>query len=333
MASLFHRLAAGYSAGLDLRSTVEHETHRGSPGFRQAMRRLLSYIGEGRTLTESMQQLGDTFPPLVLSIVRAGEAGGRLEESFTKLAHHYEELVRFRTRFLQAIAWPVFELAAAIFVIGLLISLMGWLLESQGMKSIDWFGFGWNAAGNFRFYCFVVTCCVGGLAILIIGTLRGWFGLLPMKLARRIPVVGKTIESLALSRFAWSLSIADNAGMNPVEASRLALDATQNYYYLAQRESVERNLIRGQTYFQAFRDTQAFPDDFLTYIHTGEVAGQLAETLERASHNLQETAERNLKTISTVGFVLVFLLVAALMGFAIITMYSKIYSESLRQFL
>lgn len=297
------------------------------------MRQLAGQLGDGRSLAESMRSLNGTFPPLVLSIVRAGEAGGRLEESFSKLAHHYEELVRFRNRFLQAIAWPVFELVAAVFIFGLLIAVMGWLLESQGMKSIDWFGFGWDAAGNFRFYCFLVIVAFGTFALLVFGTLQGWFGLLPMRIARRIPLVGKTIECLALSRLAWSLSIADHAGMNPVEASRLALEATQNYYYQSQSKRIEVSLVQGHSYYRSFGESDVFPEEFLTYIHTGEVAGQFAETMERASNNLQATAEQNLKAISSIGFVMVIVFVGILMGFAIITTWTKIFNETYRQLL
>jgi len=50
----------------------------------------------------------------------------------------------------------------------------------------------------------------------------------------------------------------------------------------------------------------------LIYIDNGETAGQLSETMIRCSEELQQRAERNLKAIGTIGFVLMLMMVAGL---------------------
>jgi type II secretory pathway component PulF len=89
---------------------------------------------------------------------------------------------------------------------------------------------------------------------------------------------------------------------------------------------------RGEQFFPVLNATGAFPPDFLLYISNGEVAGQLAETMDRAARELRERAENNLKLISVIGFMLSLLLVATLIGFTVITLYQKLYIDRLKEF-
>jgi type II secretory pathway component PulF len=295
----------------------------GSSAYRRRMKEISQAIDQGASLAESFSQ-SQFFPPLVVATIKAGEQGGRLDQAFRRLADHYENLVKFRTRFLMAIGWPVFELCAAITIFGLLILIMGYLLDGkEGLSAPDWFGFGLKTRGNFILYVSVVMTFFTSIALLVIGTARGWYGTLPMRIARRIPVLGKTIECLSLARMAWTMAVAENAGMSATETMQLSLEATQNYYYEQLTPELVTKIQRGQPFYLSLQETQAFPDDFLIYVDNGETAGKLAEVMEKASDNLQETAENNLRIISVVGFVVTFGFVAILVGFTIISIYSQ----------
>ena len=324
MAKLFGRLGTSYAAGLDIRRILERETNSGSPAYRLNMRRVYQAVSEGKPLARAMTETGEFFPELAIAIVQAGEKGGRLEQSFKRLAHYYETLVKFRTNFLLSIAWPAFELFFAVFVIGMLILIMGWVCDTGNIDPIDWFGFGFSTWGNFALYWTVMFVIFGTAAFFIVGVIRGWFGLLPMKIARRIPVIGKTIECLALARFSWTFSVAENAGMSAMETARLALRATQNYYYRRYEDQVLESLQAGRGFYASFAQTGAFPDDLLIRIDTGEIAGELAEVMDRTSMQYQTQAENNLKIIGTVGFVCMLMFVGLVIGILIITMYKKL---------
>ena len=280
-----------------------------------------------------MQTVDGYFPELAIAVVQAGEKGGRLEQSFARLSHHYDSLVKFRNNFLISIAWPIFELFAAIFIVGLLILIMGWVCETGNLAPIDWFGLGLSTMGNFVLYWTIMLVIFGTFFILILGVMKGWFGTLPMRIARNIPLVGKTIESLALSRLAWTMSVSENAGMSAVGISRLALRSTQNYYYKHLEPDVVQSITQGQGYYQAFKKTGAFPIDFLLYVENGETAGELAETMDRASNEHQQRAEQNMKIIGTVGFILMLLFVFLILGTTIVMMYQRLYIDQINQFL
>ncbi len=311
MAKLFNRLATSYTAGLDIRSAYQRETEIGSPSYRINAREVCKGLKAGKPLAESMALTDGYFPELALSVVKAGEAGGRLEESFSRLGKHYDNLVKFRNNFLAAIAWPAFELVFAILLIGGLMAICDSVFRTMEKEPVNWLLMG-STMGNVIAYFVLVLLFFIALAILVMGTARGWFGTLPMRLAMRIPLIGKTVIALAMSRFAWTLSVAENAGMSAIESADLALRATDNFFYDRLRPNVAKKIRSGESFYRAFKSTDSIPEDVLIYIDNGETAGQLSETMIRCSEELQQRAERNLKAIGTIGFILMLLMAAGL---------------------
>ena len=153
-----------------------------------------------------------------------------------------------------------------------------------------------------------------------------------MKIIRWIPLLGKTAEALSLSRFTWTLSVAENAGMDAVEACRLSLRASENYYYTRLEEEVCESIQEGNSFYDSFLDTDAFPEDVLIYIQNGEEAGELAESMNRASDELQNRVEINLQLIGKVGFMVTFIFVAVVIGFTIITLYQQLLNRTFGEF-
>lgn len=332
MAKLFHRLATGYSAGLDLRNLMRREAEVGSASYKLKTKSVSNAIEKGASLAQAMNH-ADCFPELAIAVVKAGETGGRLDESFRRLSQHYQSLVTFRKNFLMSISWPLFELGFSVILVGLLILVLAWVTSSAGGTPIDLFGLGWSPMAYFATYWAIMFAIFGSIFVLIFGSIKGWFGLLPMKIARRIPLIGKTIEYMALSRFAWTMSVADNAGMDAVETIKLATRSTENYFYLRTEEKMAGLVQHGKPFYKAMSSTNAFPEELLMYVDNGEVAGQLAESMGRASVEFQDNAERNMQMIGKIGFVLTILFVGVLIGGTVIWLYKTLVIDQYKQLL
>lgn len=313
MAKLFQRLGTSYSAGIDIRSVIEQETKTGSPAYQLRAKRMHRELSEGKELAEAMAATDGYFPDLAVNVVKAGERGGRLEESFFRLGQHYKNIVTFRNNFLQALAWPAFELVAAIVIAGGLMAICDNMMAVMDLEKIDWFWMG-STVGNVIAYFVLVFVFFSCFAFVVIGTNNGWFGTLPIRLAMRIPLIGKTIQCLALSRLAWTMSVADNAGMDALDTVKLSLRATENFYYKRLETEICDSIREGNGFYPSFAATDAFPQDLLIPLENGETAGQIAESMDRVSHEMQAKAEVNMKAIGTIGFVATLLFVAALVA-------------------
>ena len=340
LAGLFKRMATSYRAGLDLRTILEQESKTGSAAYRKELRIVANQINQGTTLAKAISRNEGTFPPLVLATIEAGERGGRLEESFDRLAEHYASLVSFRRNLLTLMAWPLFELAMSVGIIGLMIIVMEWVTSSQNAPSVDWLGFGKNAEGENRvssagyliLYMFFIAFFAFAGTFLVIGTKRGWFGIVPMLIARRIPLLGTIIVQMAMSRFAWTLGVAIDAGLSAMNSAQLALRATQNYFYTRHENDVALQIRGGDEIHESLRATGEFPEEVIMYVQNGEKAGEVPEMMKHLSDTYQERVQTNMKTLAVIGFVLTFLVVAAVIIAAIffifINFIMKTYNDA-----
>ena len=330
-AKLFHRVDTAYRAGIDMRKIWEREGQSTSPVLSSKSSEVLRHLNDGKTLAESMNATNGYFPPLVLALIRAGEQGGRMEDAFKRLADHYQSLVKFRQRLLTSFIWPVAELCIAIFVVGVLILVLGWILASSNKEPIDWLGLGWGTMAYFMLYVVCVCLFFGSIFVVVFGTLQGWFGQWPMKFAKRVPVIGKLIENLSLSRFSWATSATLGAGINVPESVGLGLKATQNFYYEQLEPQISQQLATGDTIYNSLLKTEEFDSEFLSFVENGEISGELPETLERVSRELQSRVEQAFKVLGSVGLVLMFLFVATILIIAIFVLFNKLIMEQYRE--
>ena len=67
-------------------------------------------------------------------MLEAGDQTGHVDAVLLRLAEHYEHLLTLRRIFLVGILWPAIQLVLAIFVIGLLI----WVLGFVGTDILGW---------------------------------------------------------------------------------------------------------------------------------------------------------------------------------------------------
>lgn len=332
LADLCHRVGTSYQAGIDVLTIWKREAGAGSPHHRREMERVAGRIGEGGTVAEGMRATEGYFPELTCSITEAGEVSGRLERAFQLLADHYDTVLRFRREMTGRLAWPVFELVMAVVIIALMILGIGWASTANASgESFDFIGWGWTTAQYFWGWILFCTTFFGGAALVIYGTLAGWFGTLPMRLARRLPVLGKTIEVMSLSRFAWVLAAVYEAGMNTMHGVALALRSTQNFYYADQEKPVVDDLQNGVDLALALRKTGVFPDDLILYVENGELTGQVPESMNRLADQYQAEAEKNLALISKIVFFVVFSTIAIMIAFVVISLYSR-YIHNVMEF-
>jgi type IV pilus assembly protein PilC len=332
LVELCHRMGTGYRAGIDLRSIWERESQTGPPRHRIAVNHVVLRINRGEPLAEAMRAADGYFPELVCAVVEAGESGGRLERSFGLLARHYDLLLKFRREIATRLMWPVMELAGAFVIIGAMILAVGWATSlNPNAEPVDWLGFGWTTGQYFRAWVAFTLVFWGTIIALVWGSVRGWFGDLPMRIARRIPLLGRTIQIFSLARFAWVLGAVVEAGMNLIHGVRLAFRATRNYYYEQFEEPTARRLQEGSELAAALRKTEVFPTDFMTYLENGEIAGEIPESMERLAETYSDEASRNLTIISRVLFAIIFTVIALMIAGVVIALFMR-YLNMLNSF-
>ncbi len=300
LAELCHRLAVETDSGIDIRRTWQREAEMAHGRTRPYFAGIRDAVANGDSLTTALACTGSVFPQLFREMVHVGEQTGTLSRVFRRLEMHYRRQVQAQRILLGAIAWPMFELAFAIFIVGALIWVMGIIAQRNNGQPIDILGFG--LVGNRGLIIYINFIVAVGLCIagLIVAVKRGMLWTRPLQHAVfRIPVIGQALERIALARLAWALHLTLNVAMDLRHLVPLALRTTGTDYYIQHTDQIVGDVTRGDPLHVAFSRAGIFPLEFVDALAVAEESGRLVESMERLSNRYEEEAELAIRTLST----------------------------------
>src|SRR3954454_4023317 len=305
LAEMCHRLAIETDSGIDIRRTWQRETDITHGRVKPYIASIRDAVARGDTLSEALQSTGSVFPPLFLEMARVGEQTGTLSKVFSRLETHYRRQVRAERIFLGAIAWPMFELAFAILIVGGLIWILGVIAQRNNGQPIDILGFGLIGTRGLIVYCILVTVVVTCVASVVIALNRGMLWTRSLQRAMlQIPAVGNALQRIALARIAWALHLTLNVDIGLRRIVPLALRSTANDYYIRHTDQILNIVTAGEPLHVAFASCGAFPSEFIDALAAAEESGRIVESMERLSNRYEEEAESAVKILATIlGYV------------------------------
>ena len=334
-ANFCRRLGTSIRAGADLLKILEAESKHGSGQQREAMQTLHSGAKKGELLSKAMEDHKGFFPPLMVAMMRVGEATGRLDRTLLNLAEHYDQQLALRRKFTSSIIWPGIQLFGGIVVISIVIWLLGNLTPATGGQMTDILGLGLRGSGGvlvFWGYIFGFFAIVGFCLWAFSKNLGGVQNIVPI--LYMIPGIGPALQTITLSRFSWTLALSLDAGLDPIRSIALALDSTDSEYYRAGADDSEKAIRDdGATLAGGLRATSVFPDEYLTRIEIAEMSGTDAESTEGLAREYHERAQIAMKTISGIATGVVWLFVVGALLFFIFRIVMSImgsYNEALQ---
>jgi type II secretory pathway component PulF len=319
LVELCRRLSTSLRAGIDIRRTFVREAQSAHGSLSRRLSIVRDHIAGGGTLIEGFQATGEFFPPLFRQLVQVGEQTGHSAEIFGQLAEHYEHQLSLRRSFLSSITWPLIQLTVAIATIGLLIWVMGFL-ETRGATS-DVLGWGLKGTSGLGIYLLIVGVIASAIALVVQAARRGAAALKPVQAALlHLPVLGRAMQTLALSRLAWTLHLTLETGMDVRRALRVALSNSGNVRFERATEPMLARIAQGRPIHEAMQSVRVFPAVFVDAVAVGEESGRLVETLAILSRQQQDEARSAMVVLVKLAGFAVWCLVAAL----IITMIFRL---------
>ena len=300
LAIICRSLGTMLHSGVDPHNALRMTTDKVSDGrARDAMRNVQKAVAARGEIAEAMREQGRRFPPLMMDLVSVGEQTGSLPEVLRSLSKHYETNVRLKRDFLGSIAWPVFQMVAAILVIALLIYILGMLQTSNTPDSFHFDVFGLSGAGGSITWLFMTFGTLAGIFVtykVMVRNLAGRQFLDPILM--KIPVLGKCMRSFAIARFSWAFALTQQAGMRIEPSVTQSFKATANGAFAMGRDVAWQRLKEGESLTDSLEATRLFPDDYIHTVHVAESSGTVPEALDRLSPQFEDEAQRSLRALT-----------------------------------
>jgi type II secretory pathway component PulF len=333
LARLCRQLSTSLAAGIDVRKVWQRETERAFGARKAKFQQISMSVAAGESMAAALAKTGDFFPDIFRELSEVGEQSGRLAEVYRQMAEHYDHQLELRRQFLKAISWPMIQLTAAIFIVGIFIYVMGIIATMNPGPPVDLLGLGLMGGRGVVIYLAYVGAAAAVLFLSIQAIRRGgpWSGPLQLVLWR-VPVLGKALKTLALSRFSWSFYMTSEAGMDLRKAIPLSLRSTRSIELMRQSDGIVTAIQHGREVHEALREARVFPLEYLDAIEVGEHSGQLVETLALLTREQEDSARSAFGVLTTVAGFAVWCTVAALITaiiFRVFTMYMGLLDRAM----
>ena len=316
--SIFTRQAATLiSAGIPLveglAALTEQTEH---PRLKSVLGRVRDSVNEGSTLADALAQSG-TFPTLYVSMVRAGEAGGALEQVLERLADYLENQVRIRNKVMSILIYPAVMMGFAMIVVGVLVTVVlpqitelltslnqplpfytRWIIGISHFARDWWWALGLGLAGM-----------AAGIHALV-RTERGRSGYDRMLLS--LPVLGRVVRLLAIARFTRTLSTLLAGGLPIVPALGTARDVADNTVLGRAIDAARVSITEGASIAAPLRASGEFPPVVTHMIAVGERSGQLEMMLAKVADAYDEQVETTITRLTALLEPLLILMMVAI---------------------
>lgn len=313
-AHFYQQLGQLTAAGVPMLNVLEMLRHNPPDrSFAAPIREMQTAITNGATFSDALKGLGDWTPAFDIALIEAGERSGRLDAVSKLLATYYEDRAKLLRQMISDLLYPAFVLHFAVFLFPLITlfrggSMLGFVLKTFGLLLVLY-----AAIGT------IIFAAQGRRGLEWRAKLEKWL--------RAVPVLGKARQSLALARLASALEALINAGVNIIEAWDLAAAAAGSPALQRAVVAWKPQVVAGQTPAEAVKLCPLFPELFQNLYSTGEVSGQLDETLRRLHDYYAEDGTRKMHLLAQWLPRMLYFLVAGLVAWKIIGFYLGYFKQ------
>jgi len=316
-AELYHQLGALLAAGVTLPNALE-TIQRAPPtrSFRRPLQQLHELILQGSTFSEALMRVPGWVPSFDVALLSAGEQSGRLDACFNLLSIYYSDRAQLTRTIINGLLYPVFLVNFAVLILPFPDLFVTGRVGPYLKQTLGVLG------PLYIVVAFLVIACQGRHGELWRAMVERVGGLIPM--------LGSARRQLALARLSAALEALINAGVSIIEAWELAAAASGSPALRRTVVSWRPNLVEGgQTPAEVITASPEFPELFANLYTTGEVSGQLDDTLQRLHQYYQEEGAWKLKLLAQWIPRVIYLIIVVVIAMKIIGFWVGYYERIL----
>ncbi|MEZ0291909.1 MAG: type II secretion system F family protein [Solirubrobacteraceae bacterium] len=301
----------------------------------QMLRETISAVREdieaGLSFSDALERHPKVFNPLYVAMVRAGEAGGVLEDSLERIADQLEKDDSLRRQVKSAMAYPTVVLSFALIV---LIAMIAFIVPVFVGVFKD---FGGQLPLITRFTVGLSDLVTGSWYILLALAIGGVVGFRKWKSSSwgrpqwdafrlRIPFkIGKTVQKIALARWSRTFSALYGAGVPIMQAIEVTGQTAGNAVVDRAMASVIESVKSGGSIAEPLKQAPIFPQMVAQMIAIGEETGNLDTMLSKVADFYEDEVSAAIKALTSILEPVMIVLVGGIVGFIVIAMYMPMF--------
>lgn len=304
LANLIREVATAVEAGLPLMQALV-TVRRQAAGRKQEviLDFLIERVEAGKPLHEACGEYGLPFDDMIVGMMRAADASGRMHEVLHQLADLLERSVELRRELVGATVYPaivagLIAVSVTIFVTVLLPKLMK-PLEDSGVP-LPWpTRLLLNIADFVGAWWWLILLSMAGATI----AWRAWSSIDANRRSidgtlLKVPVVGPLLRDVAVARFTRTLGTLVSAGIPILSALKIVRDTLGNTVLMEAIDDVQDRVSTGGSLATPLEECGYFPPLLVQIVNIGERSGRLESMLLHASGAFDRQVDNSLKLLT-----------------------------------
>jgi type IV pilus assembly protein PilC len=288
-------------------------------------------VENGSSLSAAMAEHPKAFNALFISMVKAGETGGVLDEVLLSLADQIEREVELRRQIKSAMTYPIVVVALVTLILAAMLlfvvpqfetiysSLGGTLpLPTRMLLSVS---------RAVRSYWYVVLLGAVVASFLFRRYKRTEAGRARVDAVKiRIPIFGPLFHKVALARFASTLGMLLRSGVPILQALDNVNETVNNRVIGDAVDDVKTSVREGESIAKPLGRHKAFPPMVVQMMAVGEETGAVDTMLDKVAEFYNSEVTATVEAMTSLIEPLLIAVIGAAVGAAVIALYMPMFS-------
>lgn len=307
-----------------------------SPRKKRVFDSIIYNLTLGESFSSALEKQKNSFPALLISMVKAAEATGELEETLDDLAAYYTELDNTRKAMINAMSYPaiisVFSIAVVVFIMLYVIPQFEGVYASTEATLNGYTLWVLNLS---KFFDKNFVYLLGGFILIIVVIVILYkkvksFRKSMQTFAMKIPLFGKIIIYKEMNVFAKTFASLLKNNVFITDSMNLLSEITKNEVYKEIMFKTINNIAKGEKISESFKNQWAVPEVAYFMIVTGESTGELAAMMDKVAEYYQtehKTIINNMKNFIEPTMIIFLAVVVGGIVLAVILPMFSLYNQ------
>lgn len=302
-----------------------------SPAMSEIIQDVLQEIKGGKSLSEGLSKYPEVFPKIYASMVKAGEAGGFLEEILARLVMFLETSENLRSYIFGALIYPallslvglVSVTILTLFVVPRFASIFHDMGLPLPLPMAILTGIGEFLTG----YWWLLLAAIGIVFVYVRrfrASLEGrtrWDRWL-----LRLPLVGVVLRKIEVARFTRTLGTLLRSGVPLLQAMTIVREIIANQGIATMIEPIRNGIKKGEGIAQPMKQSGVFPPLAMHLVEVGEESGKLDSMLVQVAEVYDNEVRQAIKNLIAFFEPALILLMGIIIGTIVVSMLLAIFS-------
>ena len=323
-------------AGLPVLNTLEMlEGQTTRPPMKKVIQTIKKDLESGNALSKCFEKHPKIFDTVVVNLIKAGEASGKLDTFLQKIVVSLEKREKIKSQIKSALFYPgvLFSVAilVTVFMLMNVVPTFVNMYEGMGMgddlptptaviMSMSEFV---RSSGGLFLLIFIILFVVGFKYLMTknYNIKKAWH-----KTMLKLPVFGNLINKSILAKVSLVLGNLNQAGVDLIESIDIAKSVTDNVVVIEALENIKKGVFSGETLTDLFSKEKIFPPTFSQLISVGEQTGSLDEMFGSVAIYYEEEFDVAVANLASLIEPIMIVFMGITIGGLMLAMYAPIFN-------